>query len=147
MFDCSSERTLQAGYALISDSVVIAMVRAWRRARLSTGMDSLGYPAENILAKAGMSRSNRPPPLPDGAVTDAEIVQTIVEKMPDEMRSAFESYHLALIRNERCRGIPHKARALMLGISISTYWLRKDAGSSFIAEWLEKILDLSECQA
>ena len=117
------------------------MIVSWRRARLSVGGENLGFPSMNILAKAGAARSGRPPPLPDGELTDAEIIQKLVERMGEELRRPFEARHLALIGNRRVNGKNHKQRAHILGIPARTYWYRVDSGHKFIAIELARIID------
>lgn len=112
----------------------------WKRARLSAGTDSLGFPRENILEKAGKGRST-PPPIPDDEMTDPEIIQAIVDRMDKAMREVFEAYHLMLINGQRCRDLNHKARAKVLRIPERTYRYRRDAGFQFIREWLGTYLD------
>lgn len=124
-----------------SETTALAFIRSWKRARLSADLDGLGLPKVNILAKFGMSRDGRPPPLPDDQLSDAEVVQIIVDRMPDEIRNSFEAYHLALIRERRCNNYPHHARALILGIPKSTYFSRVNAGLKFICDWLTEMLD------
>lgn len=124
---------------MISESVVIAMVRSWRIARTSAPLAALGYATENILSKAGKGDPGHWNP--DGELTDAEIVQAIVDQMPVEIKTAFEARELALIRGERCRNLPHHARALTLGIAKSTYWLRVNAALDFIRRRLEWVLE------
>ena len=127
---------MECASALLVDE----MLRYWKLARLSSASEDIGYPRINILVKALMGRG-QPQSLPDDAITDAEIIQTIVEKMPDEMREAFEARHLALIRGRRHRGMRHKDRARILTIPLSTYWYRVSSGHRFIAIWLEEMLD------
>lgn len=127
----------------MTDTVAADMLKSWRRARLAHGGEHLGYPTENILAKAGMARTGRPPPLPSGEKTDAEIVQDIVDTLMPEVKSAFEAMFLGIIRGERCRDIPHAARANVLGIDKSTYWYRVHAAEKIIAEkigeWFDRL--------
>lgn len=119
---------------LASETVVLAMIYRWKAARLSSGVEALGFPTENILEKAGKGRSIGRPPVPDGERTDAEIIQAIVSRMPEEMRTVFEAYYLMLIRGERCRELPHKARALVLGLKPTTYFRRRDKGVEYCQE-------------
>jgi hypothetical protein len=73
------------------------------------------------------------PDLSDGdEITDADVVQLIVQEMPEELRAAFEGYHIGLIRGDNCRGLPHKARALILGIPKTTYFNRVQAGRQYV---------------
>ena len=124
-----------------ADSVVNDWINTWKLARLSKDLEAaeggfLGRLVElgpaAILANSFGSRvlslffSSQ-------LEKDADVVQHIVDRMPDEMRSAFEAYHLAIIRGERCRDWPHKARARTLGIPPTTYFRRKDAGKAYIA--------------
>ena len=126
---------------MISELTWLHFLRAWKRARLSAGAEALGYPTENILSKAGKGRVTGRARTPDEPPTDAELMQTIVIKMPQDMREAFEACHLCLIRGERYRGDPHVERARVLGVPKSTYWYRVDCGKKFVREWLEKMLD------
>lgn len=64
--------------------------------------------------------------------SDAEIVQRWVQRMPEELRTVFEAYHLGLIRGERCLKHPHRARAAILGVGKSTYYERCRAAHSFL---------------
>jgi hypothetical protein len=113
---------------MLSDSATAKMILSWKSARLNPGSSNLGYPTENILEKAGKGRSTSYSPLPDGELTDAEMVQKVVDRMSKEIKLVFEAYHLMLIRGKRCRELPHKLRAAALGISKSTYGRRRDAG-------------------
>ncbi len=126
---------------MLSESATNRMIRSWRRARLSSGVAALGYPTENILEKAGKGRVTAYTPLPDGEMTDAEMVQDVVDRMSGEIRAVFEAFHLMLIRGDRCRELPHKARALALAISEKTYRTRRDAGFKHCQEWLPYYLD------
>ncbi len=114
-----------SGMVAASESVVDAMISRWRKARLSKGEGALGFPTENVISKAGKGRVLRPPPMSDAELTDAEVIQTIVNEMPYEPRSVFEAYYLGMIRGQRCNRLPHKARALVLGIGDSTYRRRR----------------------
>lgn len=131
----------------VSDTVVHDLIHSWKRARLSSGI-VLGFPKSTLLGRivefglaivAG-SRGKRPVSQEMG-VTDADNVQKVVEKMPYELKSVFEAYHLGIIRDEVCRREPHNARAMMLGISYKTYKRRRDAGWCFIQKSAEIILD------
>lgn len=127
--------------SLISESSVSVMIRSWRRARLSPGTESLGYPTENILEKAHKGRSTGRIPLPEGERTDAELVQKAVDIMPDELRWTFEAYHLCLIRGSRHRELPQKMRAMALGLRPTTYFRRKDSAFTFCQKSLTSWLD------
>ncbi len=135
---------------MLADTVVNHMIRVWRIARLSRELAALGYPSTNLIARcvemggtdgifSGSFRSKTPPG-PAG-ITDAERVQSIVNRMPRELRVVFEAYHLGLIRGDSCRKTPHKARALILGISPSTYFKRRKYAHTFLRGWLEMVLD------
>ena len=126
---------------MLSDTSYNEFIRIWRFARMTTAAESLGYPRINILIKALMGRGGRRIDLQDGQVSDADIVQTIVNKMPDEMRTVYEAKLLCLIRGERCIGIPHAGRAIILGIPKSTYWHRYNSGVRFVKQWLGEIFD------
>ena len=128
----------------VSDSVVNYWINRWRLASFSRdgGRDAGGFlgrlvdlgPAAilsgifgtNVLALFFRSQLEK----------DAEIVQRIVDRMPDEMRTAFVACHLEIIRDERCRGWPHTARANSLGITRDQYNWRVKAGKRYIAERL-----------
>ena len=125
---------------MIGDTSVAEMIRAWKRARLSSDEHLLGYPSISIIAKFGLARSGRPAPLPEGERTDPEIIQGIVDIMPIEMRFCFEAFHLKLIKGTRCRALPHRARAYALGVSERTYRRRVKAGYRFITTWLDEVL-------
>ena len=136
----------------ISPTVVDAMIRVWKIARLSADTGSLAFPSNSVLGKvveigpdavAGARGAKRGAEPPADGLTDAERVQSIVENMPPEMRSAFEAYHLGIIREESCWGTPHKVRALILGISHSTYKVRVSAGWRFLQDWIPIALDPS----
>ena len=126
---------------MISESTTNEMIRVWRRARLSTGTEALGYPTENILEKARCGRSTGRPPIPHGVMSDPEKVQSVVSMMSLEIRAVFEAAHIMLIRGKRCREMPHTARALILGITPKTYKLRQHAGFRFCQENLVFNLD------
>ena len=125
--------------AEVSKTVVNAMVRSWRIARLSADTGGLGYPRVNILIRALMGRGGRIFQA-DDELTDADIVQKIVKVMPYEMQSVFEAYHLGLIRGERCAG-PHEERANLLGITKSVYFKRLPNATQFLARHLGDALD------
>ena len=125
----------------VSQTVADAMISSWKRSRLSTVSTYLGFPRLNILAKFGMARSGRPPPLPDGELTDAEIVQKIVERMPVEIKRAFEARHLAIIAGKRRNGMLHRDRAKILCVPVRTYWYRIECGHRMISEEVVYFLD------
>jgi hypothetical protein len=126
---------------MLSDSATARMIWHWKRARLSTGTVQLGYPKENVISKARMGRSVSLPAMFDDQMTDAEMVQATVDKMSKEISSVFEAFHLMLIRGERCRELPHKSRALALGINYKTYKARNLAAFSFCQDWFQYYLD------
>lgn len=121
----------------VSPSVVDAMIRSWKLARLAKDAGKLGYPRINILhPEHGVGEEDD---TPDD--TDAEIVQRIVEGMPGEIRRVFEAAHLAIINGDSCRGKPHKWRALALGIQQEgIYWARERAGWAIVRGWLAESL-------
>lgn len=119
----------------ISETAADAMIRVWKLARLSKDDGGLYYPSINILhPKHGIGGSGD---LPTQGLTDAERIQSVVNRMADEIRAAFEAYHLGLIRGQSARGWPHKARALTLGVPASTYFRRVNHGRFFIVQWLD----------
>lgn len=116
---------------MISESSVNAFIRVWRIARMSSAGGHLGFPKVNILhVKHGLGEDETEDS------TDAELVQSIVEQMPAEIRSAFEAYHLGIIRGENCRDKPHKWRWLVLGIDEKRYKAREYAGRNLIRNHL-----------
>ena len=132
-----------------SPSVVNAMIRVWRIARLSADVNSLAFPSISVLGRvvelgpdavAASRGAYRGEPAAQG-MTDCERVQVIVERMPGEMKATFEAYHLGIIRGDSCRGTPHKARALILGVSHTTYKGRVGAGWRFLQDWIPVILE------
>lgn len=131
-------------------SYAVVMVRTWRIARTTSDSCSLGYPKQNILDRCikygGTAGRGGPVPEPVDA-TDAEIIQGIVDKMPPEMRKAFEARELGLIDGQRQRHIPNKERARILGVAESTYWYRVNAGHQFISDWLTELFDSLESGA
>ena len=138
-----------AARMLISATVVDAMIRVWKISRLSADTGAFSMPSISILGKvvelgpdavAASRTKNRGLEPPAQGITDAERVQSIVESMPPEMRTAFEAYHIGIIREESCKGVPHKARALILGISHSAYKVRVKAGWIFLQDWLTEVL-------
>lgn len=131
---------------MLGNSVVNAMVSSWRRARLSAMIGTVsGYSSVNSIyrwMRFGMQKPERTYIFSERVnevqkVSDAEIVQQWVQRMPEEMRTVFEAYHIALIRGERCLKHPHKARAATLGISRSTYYERVKAAHSYLRMNLE----------
>jgi len=131
-----------------SPSVVNAMIRVWRIARLSADANSLAFPSISVLGRvvelgpdavAAARGAYRGEPAVQ-RFTDCERVQGIVERMPPEMKDSFEAYHLGIIRGDSCRGSPHKARALTLGMSYSTYKVRVGAGWRFLQDWIPSAL-------
>ena len=117
---------------MISETTTNEMIRVWRRARLSRDNGHLGYPKINILhPKHGVGDDDEPE-----ENRDVEIIQSIVENMPDEIRFSFEAFHLWIIRNQFCRKRPHKWRWLVLGIDKIRYESRRLAGHQIIRECL-----------
>jgi hypothetical protein len=138
-----------ADIAMLSESTLREFLKSWKAARLSRDLRALGYPRQNVLARvmemgplASVRGRTGLPPIED--VGDADLVQSIVEKMPRDMRSTFEAYHLGIIRQESCRDIPHKARALILGITEGMYYRRVRSGTVFLSESLEQGLDMAK---
>ena len=115
------------------------MLRKWKKARRSSGAEALGYPRINVLAKVFVARGREH--IPDEALSDADIVQRYVNQMQPEIRSVFEAYHICLIRGQRCNGMPHEARATILGMPRSTYYNRRDIGNRLLSDWLSEYLD------
>lgn len=75
---------------------------------------------------------------------DADKVQTIVLKMPSELKATFEAKHLGIIDGKKTIRMPHKSRAKMLGISKSTYWKRLDSATKYVSDWIEWDLTTSD---
>lgn len=131
----------------ISKSVVDHFIALWRRARLSSDAGSLGLAGDGLLGDVvqkgpdGVAGSRGATPPLSEFVTDADRVQRIVDRMPEEIRTAFEAYHLALIRGERCKNDPHAARALILGISRPTYYRRVEFGWTIVRDHVQCWLD------
>lgn len=140
----------------VSDTVVNELIRSWKRARLSTDSESLGFPRINIIAKAvemggtviSGGKGARPVEAAADCLTDAERVQIVVDHMEESDRAAFEAYHLGIIRGDSCRGKPHNYRALILGISKKTYKKRVDRAWRTLErqtiELLDKVTRISE---
>lgn len=133
----------------VSDSVVNTYIAIWRRARLSTGSAG-GWPPNSILgrivemgpyAASTRGRGIHIPPN-NQRDEDAEFIQRLVEEMLDGVRTSFEAFHVGVIRGESCRGLPHKARALTLGIDRSTYYDRVEAGRRYLAQRIGEMLDI-----
>lgn len=121
----------------ISETAVNYFIRVWRIARTTKGADGLSYPTVNILhPEFGIGS---PGNILSQAIHDAERVQSIVEKMPKETRSAFEAYHLGVIRGDSCRDMDHKARWIILAISKSTYFRRVKKGRDFVHDGLDRL--------
>ena len=133
----------------ISASVVDDYITTWRRARLASEWHALGWPPESLLGRIvdlGLQvlaslratiRMTTTPQLMMPVEIDAIYVQSIIEKMPKEMRAAFEAYHLGIVRGDNCRDKPHKYRATLLAIAEKTYYRRRDAGREFIWQYLD----------
>ena len=121
---------------MISESTANEMIRVWRRARLSRDCGRLDYPKINILHPQHGVGDDEPE-----ENRDAEIVQSIVEKMPDEIRVSFEAVNLGIIRGEFCRKKPHKWRWLVLGIDKIRYESRCLAGYLIIRKGLLTIIE------
>ena len=111
------------------------MIKAWKIARLSSGEHVLGYPRTNVLHPThGVGVAARAPEL---GLTDAQKVQEVVDLMHEAMRSAFEAYHLGIIRGDNARMLPQRARAVILGIPWSTYRARCQAGWRYVQRNVE----------
>lgn len=118
----------------LSDTALDEAIRSWRRARRSYGYIR-GYPTVNVLDPTwGVGTAQA---VPDVSMTDADRVQRIVERMPPEIRTAFEAYHLAIVRGESCKEHGHKFRWTILAIPERTYFARVAAGRRIIAQWLD----------
>ncbi len=116
---------------MISETATNDMIRAWKRARLSRDCSQLDYPKINILhPKHGIGEDEV---IED---SDAEFVQGIVDRMPGEIRSSFEAFHLGVINGEFCRRRSHKWRCWVLGIDKKQYKSRRLAGHRIIGEYL-----------
>lgn len=119
---------------LLSDSALDTVIRLWKLARLGKDVAALMYPTRNILhPEWGVGEQNC---ILAQAVEDAERVQAIVNDMDYEMRSAFEAYHLGIVRGDQCRNYPHHARALILAISKRTYFRRVELAREFVRRQL-----------
>lgn len=145
MMDLSRSIPMENG--CLSRSVVDAMIRVWRIARLSTDSECLSYPSISILGRCveqggtdGFYQGYRGSVPTSQGITDAERVQSIVDRMPDEMREVFEAYHLGIIRSQKWQK-PHRERAIKLGIPWTTYRYRRDAGYKFVQDLLHIVLD------
>ena len=135
---------------MLVKSYAVVMIRTWRIARTTSDTNALGYPKQNILDRCikygGTAGRGGPSPIHED-VTDAEIIQAIVDKMPVEMRTAFEARELGLVNGQRQRHIPNKRRAQILGIAESTYWYRVKSGQEFISNSLSDLFDSLESHA
>lgn len=130
--------------AMISDTTVNHMLRAWKRARLSKDIAGLGLPSVNIIGKVMKFGPTIVSSIRGGLFLgtpeksqdeqDAEIVQAIVDELADEHRVLLEAYYLGVIRGDVCRHWPHSARARVLGMARSTYFLRLSAARQQIAK-------------
>lgn len=129
----------------VAPTVVDAMIRTWRLARLSSDSGALGLARDTIVKLAADPSGTRPGRTGTEAaadkLTDAERVQAIVDRMPEQYRDTFEAYHLGIIRGESCRALPHAARAPTLGISRKTYYRRERWGWGFVRDWLRVAFD------
>ena len=132
------------------DTVVNDLIRSWRRARLSSDSGALGYPRISILGKvvemggtAIRGGNTRPIEAESDCLTDADRVQSVVNKMPEVDRSAFEAYHLGIIRGDSCKGKPHKVRALILRISKKSYERGVLSAKRILQSWTVDLLGLS----
>ena len=126
---------------MISDTTYQEMLNRWRKARLSADTEALGFPKISILVKALEGRGGRVNYMPDDALSDADIMQTIVNTIPDALKAVYEAKHICLIRGQRCIGMPHEGRANILGIAKSTYWRRFEAATTFVKKELQIVLD------
>jgi hypothetical protein len=130
----------------VSDSVVDDYIRVWRFARTYMPVRMSAWSSISLLWRlmrfgvdgVAAIRGFRPSTHMDynQIEKDAELVQGIVDKMPAEIKTSFEAYHIAVIRDELCRDMPHKARANILGIPASTYFTRVQAGWHYLADRL-----------
>jgi hypothetical protein len=140
----------------LSDTAVDDYIRSWRIARLSKD-SSVGWGSCSIFgrlvdmgpyaAAIGRVFGSRPP-LRDSMMStfdkDAMIVQRIVHSMCDEIRGPFEAFHIGVIRGASCRGQPHKARALILGLERSTYYDRVQLGRRILSIRISEYIDTSD---
>jgi hypothetical protein len=107
----------------------------WRIARMTKDVGSLSFSSTNILhPEHGVGSHGE---LLSQALEDAERVQRIVEKMPDRVREAFETYHLGVIINDTARDTSAGLRWRSLNISRSTYFRRVKSGWQMIRESLD----------
>jgi len=134
---------------MASDTVVNELIRTWRRARLSSDSGALGFPSISILGKVAEmggvnirgGKGSRPVEAAAECLTDADRVQSVVTNMPESESSAFQAYHLGIVRGDSCRGRPHKYRALILGISQKTYKKRVDRAWRILQMQVIEMLD------
>lgn len=138
-----------------SPTVVDAMIRVWKIARLNSGAQALAYPSTSLIARCVelggtdgvMCHSYRGNIPASQGLTDAERVQSIVDKMPDELRNCFEAYHLALIGEKSYQRVPHRIRAGALKITRNVYNLRVKSGWNFVQDWLPEMLASKNTEA
>ena len=105
---------------MISETTYNELLRKWRYARLNRDQGLLDYPSINILhPEHGVGGEE-----PDDDI-DIDTFQGCVDRLPKEIKSVFEAFHLGIIRGEYCRHMPHKVRWLILGIDGKTYKSRQ----------------------
>jgi len=136
----------------VSATTIDDLIRSWKRAILRSDAHALGYPPVNTIKKAmdygegrGPSRSDFVPYMRElDEETDVAYMNLILGYMhwrvdagiTADYYSPFIAYHLGVIRNESCRHLPHKARALILGLKPTTYHERVRRGWEFIRDWV-----------
>lgn len=122
---------------MISASVVDAMIRTWKLARIARGGEALAFPSTNILhpthGTGGWGGE------PAQGLLDAERVQSIVEQMGHDIRQAFETYHLGVSRGDYKRDTKDRQRWIALDISKSTYHRRVQRGWVCVQEGLDNM--------
>ncbi len=109
---------------------LVHKIRAWKRARLAVDNAGLGYPTTNVLHPThGIGEAS-----PGGAeaLRDADEIESIVVRLPVKLREAFEAFHLGLVCGRQMRKGRHTTRAIMLGVSRSVYYARKDRATELI---------------
>lgn len=103
---------------------------------MDAGQHALGYPRINIIAKMNMGSRSTAALIDE--VSDAERMQMIVNKMPQDLRAVFEACHLGLIHEASYIKLSHSKRADKLGMPVRTYWRRVDSGKKFASDLLDQ---------
>lgn len=123
-------------------------LRAWKRYKMSDG-EAMGWPSITPLGKAikwgtvirGSGAST--PDLRD--TSDEELFDGLVAMLRRDRPGLFPFFvaaHLGILAGDLVRNRPHRARAMNLGVSPSTYWRRVRRSEEWLSRQLSRIVDI-----